>query len=88
MGQGGGTRMWCPKCESIEVLKAVPAAHITGQAQDHHQRWYRQDYPDIHWFQRGRECLECSHTFLTGEAQLEMLQDVARQLDGTTGPPV
>jgi hypothetical protein len=73
--------MWCPECSSIQVLKAVPAAYITGEARDHNQRWYRKDYPDIHWFQRGRECLKCGHSFLTGEAQLTMLQELAELRD-------
>lgn len=69
--------MWCPECEDLAVLKAVPAAQITGDSRDYTQRWQRTDHVDIHWFQRGRRCLDCGYEFLTGEAELKMLEELA-----------
>jgi hypothetical protein len=33
-------------------------------------------YDDLHWFRRGRECLECGHLFLTAELSEAFIQEL------------
>lgn len=72
----GGTDMWCPGCKSVRTCRAVPAAQVTFDTSDYAQRWYKKNHPDVHWFQRGRECLSCAHEFVTGEADIGFLDEL------------
>jgi hypothetical protein len=76
MGSGGGTKMWCPECESIEVCRAIPAADVTYDTSDYCQRKYFTGHDDLQFFQRGRQCLECGYEFLTGEINLQFLTEL------------
>ncbi|MBO9484715.1 hypothetical protein [Salinisphaera sp. G21_0] len=51
---------------------------MTELGEKKNQRWKRNDYPDIHWFRRGRECLTCGHNFITAEADESLLDELAR----------
>lgn len=73
----GGTDMWCPNCESITTCRAIPGASVTDKSRDYAQRWHHNTYPDLNWFQRGRECLACQEKFLTGEMNLQYLFELA-----------
>ena len=78
---GGGTKMWCPACEEIQVCKAIPVAEITSDPKDYAQRWHSTTHADIHWFQRGRECLECEHVFITAECLQVFLDELTELRD-------
>jgi hypothetical protein len=77
----GGTDMWCPNCKSIMTCKAIPGASVTDRPGDYGQRWSHKKHEDLHWFQRGRQCLICSHRFLTGEMNLDHLFELAELRD-------
>jgi hypothetical protein len=81
MGNRGGTQMWCPECESIQVCRAIPAANVTFDTDDYQQRRYFSRHDDVHFFQRGRECLECGHEFVTGEVRLSFLNELTELRD-------
>lgn len=60
----GGTKIYCPRCKSFAVCKAISP---TSFGQPKAQRWHRTDYPDLSWFRRGRLCLSCGQKFLSVE---------------------
>lgn len=72
---GGGTGMWCPNCEGITTCRAFP---LTEYGETSEQRIYRSDSdePDINYFQRARECLECEHQFLTCEVDENVIDEL------------
>jgi hypothetical protein len=74
----GGTRMFCPYCEKIEVCKAVPLTWLDGNSG---QRLYRADHSDIQWFRRSRECLSCSNQFYTAEIDEDFLDELVQLRD-------
>lgn len=69
----GGTKMWCPKCQTICACAAVSLTDL-GKAPG--QRWHRTDHPDINWFRRGRECTDCGHNFVTAEMNENFLGEL------------
>jgi transcriptional regulator NrdR family protein len=73
MGKKGGTQMHCPKCKCIRVCRAIPTNEVGKKSG---QRWYKTDHPDINWFRRGRQCLKCSHRFLTSEINEKYLDEL------------
>ena len=76
----GGTKIYCPGCESFSVCRAFPPTDLGFPKA---QRRYRTDHEDIAWFRRGRECLGCGHRFLTAEVEesfIEELVDLRRRL--------
>ena len=73
--------MWCSECGELTACKAIPGAQVTGDAGDYAQRWYRTDHPDVRWFQRGRECLECGHEWLTAEVDVGRLGELIQLRD-------
>lgn len=80
-GSKGGTDMWCPECKEIQTCKAIPGPEVTWDASDYTQTRYFTEHEDVHWFQRGRRCLECSHEFLTGEADMQFLDELVELRD-------
>ncbi len=62
----GGTSMYCPHCKTVQVCKALSPSEL-GEPSD--QRLQFDGHPDIQWFRRGRQCLKCGETFMTGEVQ-------------------
>jgi hypothetical protein len=77
----GGTGMYCPGCKKITTCKAVAAAQVTQRASDYSQRKYYTKHNDIHYFQRGRQCLTCKHEFVSGEVDLGFLRELAQLRD-------
>jgi 5-methylcytosine-specific restriction endonuclease McrA len=73
--------MWCPSCKSIKTCKAVPGASVTYSPSDYGQRWSHEKHGDLHWFQRGRECLVCGNRFLTGEMNIDYLFELTELRD-------
>jgi hypothetical protein len=69
----GGTKMWCPSCEDIKVCRAIP---LTNLGMTRGQRWYSPAHPDLNWFRRGRECLECGESFVTAEVREDFLDEL------------
>jgi hypothetical protein len=72
----GGTDMYCPYCKEVATCKAVPAAKVTADASDYTQRKYYTEHKDIHFFQRGRECLACGNEFVSAEVDLGFLEEL------------
>jgi hypothetical protein len=73
----GGTGMWCSYCEAVTTCKAIPAAHVTGKSEDYQQvRNYEGGHADIQFFLRGRECLTCTHVFVTAEVDEAFLGEL------------
>ena len=70
---GGGTAMWCPFCKEITTCRAFP---LTEYGELSGQRKYRSDEPDINFFQRARECLECESQFLTCEVDEDFIDEL------------
>jgi hypothetical protein len=70
----GGTKLYCPNCQSIVVCAAVPLSEAieTGG-----QRLYFTGHADIRWFRRARECQGCFRVFLTGELKETLINELA-----------
>ncbi len=77
----GGTEMYCPKCKRNRVCKAISAAKVTFNPSDNWQRKHYVDHKDINFFQRGRECLACHYHFVTGEVDLDFLDELRELRD-------
>ena len=77
----GGTDMHCPACKEVTTCRAVPAAQVTYDPSDYGQRKYYIEHDDIHFFQRGRECLGCGHEFVSAEVDLGFLQELVELRD-------
>ncbi len=60
----GGTKIYCADCEENQVCRAIPPSQLDEPSA---QRVQDERYADLHWFRRGRECLNCGERFLTGE---------------------
>jgi len=69
----GGTKMYCPHCEEIQVCAALPSGHLGLKAG---QRWYRTDHPDIQWFRRVRKCQSCGESFISAEVNEDFLTEL------------
>ncbi|GAB3829936.1 hypothetical protein ACFPIJ_31725 [Dactylosporangium cerinum] len=69
----GGTKKWCPNCNSVQVCTAVNPSSL-GYASG--QRWYRRDHSDIQWFRRGLVCQKCRKSWLTAELPEEFLDEL------------
>ena len=72
----GGTDMYCPSCKKVTTCKAVPVAQVTLDSSDYAQRKYYSKHSDIHFFQRGRECLSCGNEFVSAEVDLGFLEEL------------
>jgi transcriptional regulator NrdR family protein len=72
----GGTHMYCSYCEKITECAATPLTELKKPSNQ------KKKYKDINWFRRGRECLVCGETFITGELnesfieELKILRDI------------
>ena len=74
----GGTKKYCPQCESIQVCAAVNPATLGEKSG---QRWYRRDHTDLQWFRRGLVCQECGDTWLTAEIPESFLDELVQLRD-------
>lgn len=68
--------MYCPSCKEITKCKAIPAAKVTLNARDYAQRMYYVKHKDVHYFQRGRECLTCMNAFVSAEVDLAFIEEL------------
>jgi hypothetical protein len=78
MGEQGGTKMYCPSCQEIQVCQAIHGGKVGLKGG---QRWQRTDYPDIQWFRRVRQCLNCSEVFITAEIREDILEELVALRD-------
>ena len=69
----GGTKIYCPNCNSFEICKAISPSEI-GKSQM--RRWKRDDYQDIAWFRRARRCLSYNYKFLTAEVDEAFIEEL------------
>ena len=76
MGKNGGTLIYCPCCQEVEICKAIPVTTITFDSSDYNQRKYFSNQDDINFFQRGRQCKSCGHEFITAEVEYEFLLEL------------
>lgn len=74
----GGTQMYCSSCERVTVCKAFSPSSLGYRSG---QRWFHAKHPDIQWFRRGRECLECFHRFATAEVDENFLDELVELRD-------
>ena len=75
----GGTKIVCAVCNDIQICRALSP---TALDQPSSQRVQGEAYPDIRWFRRGRECLNCGSKFLTGELDEDFIWELV-QLRGS-----
>jgi hypothetical protein len=71
----GGTKKWCPSCESTQVCTAFNPTEIGEKSG---QRWYRVGHTDIQWFRRALICKKCNHTWLTAEIEESFLDELVQ----------
>ncbi|WP_418647672.1 hypothetical protein ACNQFN_00405 [Thauera butanivorans] len=74
----GGTKKWCPTCQSINVCAAVNPSSLGEESE---QRWYQKDHTDIQWFRRALVCLECGSSWLTAELPESFLDELVELRD-------
>ena len=74
----GGTKKWCPSCQSVQVCAAVNPSSL-GESSG--QRWYRKDHADIQWFRRGLVCQLCGDEWLTAELPESFLDELVELRD-------
>jgi dCTP diphosphatase len=71
MGKDGGTQLWCPNCESIQVCR-VDATYIESDENRGNVFWHR--VPSIRSFRRPRVCNKCEESFWTDEINEDLLE--------------
>lgn len=70
MESGGGTQLWCLKCQDIQECK------VLWYANDFKGNFFHQDYPDLRWRQRPRECNKCGTHFDTYEVNESVIDEL------------
>jgi hypothetical protein len=70
------TEMYCPNCGTERVCCSPSGLlnELTGQPAQRQKEEH--DTGDLYYFQRGRECLECKHQFVTAEVEKETLRQI------------
>ena len=73
MGKYGGTQMWCPRCQEIQVCSVVN--YGTGwddRLSGHHE------FREIQWRVRERECLSCGYSWETYEVEKRFVDELIK----------
>lgn len=70
----GGTQMYCPSCNAIQVCTAIPITEL-GRGSNQ-RRYYSKAHRDVTWFERARRCQQCSHAFTTAELDLGFVREL------------
>lgn len=81
MGKDGGTQLWCPNCESIQVCR-VDTTYSEKDENRGNIFWHQ--VPEINTFRRPRVCNKCERLFWTDEVNenwIEKLIDYERFSD-------
>ena len=70
MESGGGTNIWCPKCDAIRECKVIWYDNASkGNFVD-------DEFPDLHWRERPRECNHCGYQFNTYEIEYSAISEL------------
>jgi hypothetical protein len=67
-----GTEMFCPRCETLRYCKRDDDFH----RKEEYPSDSNQHIDDLNWYQRGRTCLTCGHSFITVETDKRFLQEL------------
>lgn len=70
METGGGTKLWCPKCDQIRVCKVLWYDNLSKG------NFVSKEFPDLHWRERPRECNICGHHFSTYEIENSVVDEL------------
>jgi len=76
----GGTAMWCPECEKLTTCKGASPTEV-AEGVNSGRRFYQSNHSDVHFFRRGRICLNCGHRFLTAETRESFLDELVELRD-------
>ncbi len=70
MESGGGTQVWCANCGAIRECKVLwYDNYAKGNFVD-------EDFSDLHYRQRPRECNQCGDTFYTCEVDSSVIKEL------------
>ena len=70
MESGGGTRLWCSRCGEIRECKVLwYDNYAKGNFVD-------EDFSDLHYRQRPRECNTCGGIFNTHEVDSSLIDEL------------
>ena len=70
MGSGGGTQLWCPKCDAIHECKVLSYDNTLKGNFSH------TEFPDLNWRERPRECNNCGDQFDTYEIERSAIDEL------------
>lgn len=72
----GGTKVYCPYCQSFELCRAVRSTEVGEKGW---QRMYFVGHKDVSFFNRARLCKKCNRTFLSAEVSQFLLEELVAQ---------
>jgi transcriptional regulator NrdR family protein len=70
MESGGGTQLWCPKCDAIQTCKVLWYDNTSKG------NFIDTDFPDLHYRERPRECNKCGEHFNTFEINSDAIDEL------------
>ena len=70
MESGGGTQLWCSNCDEIQECK------VLWYDNDSKGNFVNNEYSDLHFRQRPRECNKCGHLFDTYEINSSVIDEL------------
>jgi len=71
VGKDGGTQLWCPSCESIQVCRVDETFVLSNENRGN---IYWQRVPKVKSFRRPRVCNKCEEFFWTDEVNEDWLE--------------
>src|SRR4051794_7320867 len=69
----GGTKVFCPSCEAIQICRVISPSEMGMESA---RRFHYTKHRDIQWFRRAKQCLECEGKFVTAEVEEEFLEEL------------
>lgn len=72
--------MWCSNCKAVTPCKAVEPKEVKINLKSG-RRWYKIEHEDVHWFRRGRICLQCNYGFVTSEVNETFINELTELRD-------
>ena len=72
--------MWCSSCKAVTPCKAVEPKEVKTHLKPG-RRFYNTEHDDVHWFRRGRICLECNQGFVTSEVDEAFIDELTELRD-------
>jgi len=70
MESGGGTQIWCYKCDALTKCK------VLFYNNDSKGNFSSTDFKDLHWRARPRECNRCGAQFTTYEINDDAVEEL------------